>query len=46
MSGQNVAPQIAQLKGQKNAVSTVMITKSCAAPPPQAAPTAPATKKS
>lgn len=32
LSGGNIAPQIAHLKGQKNAIETTMITKNCSAP--------------
>jgi len=33
LSGSNIAPQIASLKGQKNAVETTMISKKCSAVP-------------
>jgi hypothetical protein len=41
MSGENVAPQVAQIKGQQQTVQQMMITKNCAptiygAPPPPA----------
>ena len=40
LSGDNIAPQIANLKGQKNAIEQTMILKNCtqatAASPPQA----------
>lgn len=32
LSGDNIAPQIANLKGQKNAIEQVMITKNCTRP--------------
>jgi hypothetical protein len=35
LSGDNIAPQIANLKGQKNAIEQVLIMKNCAAPPVQ-----------
>jgi hypothetical protein len=33
LSGDNIAPQIASLKGQKQAIEQVMITKNCLQPP-------------
>ena len=35
LSGDNIAPQIANLKGQKNAIEQVLITKNCTAPTAQ-----------
>ena len=46
LSGENIAPQIANLKGQRDAIAQTMIRKNCSqvatAPPPQKAMTAPA----
>jgi len=39
MSGGNIAPQIASLKGQQDAVRQMMISKNCPAVPPPPAPT-------
>jgi len=44
LSGDNIAPQIANLKGQKQALEQVMITKNCiqSPAPPKVAPRPPA----
>jgi hypothetical protein len=39
LSGDNIAPQIASLKGQKQAIEQVMITKNCVQPPAPPPPT-------
>lgn len=42
MSGDNIAPQIAQLKGQQEAVRKSMISRNCISSAPAPSPTAPA----